>query len=259
MTAVTRTPVVGGTVPGRLVGRSWREAVLASGEDAYVDHHLAPAVVREVRAGDGWWAVRFTPTSYFDQGGLHVGGDVERVSAVVADLCRALRPHEVTVDERVPLSFAGPEQGARWAWLHAARPPLPVPGEERVVWSPDPARLQALLDEANPTAYVRPGDPSAPAWAAVPDPGGSGRLLACGAVAHHRPGVPLLSSIAVSPSARRQGLGAALTAAMTRRLLARAPVVSLALWSGNTVARALYDRVGFTGGHDFLTLELPRP
>ena len=61
----------------------------------------------------------------------------------------------------------------------------------------------------------------------------------------------------MSPAARRQGLGAAVTAAMTRRLLRTAPVVSLALWSGNTTARALYDRIGFTGGHDYRTRQLP--
>lgn len=244
-------------MPGRVVGRSWREAALASGGDAFVTYHLAPAAVREVRAGDGWWAVLFAPTSYFDDGGLLVGGDPCRVAAVVEDLCRQLPAAEVTVDARVPLPFTDPERGSEWAWLHTARALPVVPGEERVVWSPDDDRVDELLDLANPDAYVRPGSPTARAWAGVP--GEDGALLACGAVTHHSPGVPHLASIAVSTAARRHGLGAALTVAMTRRLLRTAPVVSLALWSGNTVARALYDRVGFTGGHDYLTRELPRP
>ncbi|MGJ7442072.1 GNAT family N-acetyltransferase [Aquipuribacter sp. MA13-6] len=244
-----------GAAPGRLVGRSWREAVVASGRDAYVTHHLAPAAVREVRSGEGWWAVGYAPTSYFSRGGLHVGGDVARVGEVVEDLCRALRPHEVTVDAAVPLPFAHPEHGSLWAWLHTTSALPIVPGEDRVRWDPDPVRLDELLDEANPDAYVRPGSPGARSWAAVADE--DGRLLACGAVTEHTPGVPHLSSIAVSPAARRQGLGAALTVGMTRRLLRTAPAVSLALWSGNTVARALYDRIGFTGGHDYATRELP--
>ncbi|WP_380168504.1 GNAT family N-acetyltransferase [Jannaschia sp. R86511] len=133
--------------------------------------------------------------------------------------------------------------------------PLPaVPGEDRLTWDPDPAAVDALLDEANPDAYVRPGRPGGLAWAAVPGP--DGRLLACGAASYHRPGVPHLASIAVSPSARRQGLGAALTVGMTRHLLRTAPAVSLALWSGNTVARALYERIGFATGHDYATREL---
>jgi len=236
--------------PGVLVGTSWREAALVSGGDAYVMHHLAPAAVREVRRGDGWWAVVFGPTSYFERGGLHLGGDPARVGAVAEDLGHALRPTEVTTGEGV-LGWAHPDGGSRWAWLHTTRALPRVPGEDRVSWTPDPVRVSELLDEANPDAYVRPGGPTAQSWAAVAGPGG--RLLGCGAVTHHRPGVPHLSSIAVSPTARRQGLGAALTVAMTRHLLRTAPAVSLALWSGNTGARALYDRIGFTGGHDFDT------
>jgi ribosomal protein S18 acetylase RimI-like enzyme len=245
-------------VTGRVVGRSWREAVVASAGDAFVTHHLAPASVREVRAGDDWWAVGFAPTSYFDDGGLLVGGHVDRVSAVVADLCREVEPFEVTVDVRVPLPFTDPARGADWAWMHTARQLPPVPGEDRVVWSPGAAELDELLAEANPDAYVRPGTPGVLAWAGIPDD--DGRLLACGAAYPHTPGVPHLSSVAVSPRARRQGLGAALTVAMTRRLLRTSPVVSLALWSGNTGARALYDRVGFRGGHDYRTREVrPSP
>jgi ribosomal protein S18 acetylase RimI-like enzyme len=239
---------------GRVVGSSWREAVLVSGGDAFVRNHLAPAAVREVRAGHGWWAVRFAATSYFRDGGLLVGGDVTAVGEVVEPLCRATGTPEVTVDISVPLDFADPDRGSEWAWMHATRALPAVPGEDRVVWSPDRDAVDALLDEANPDAYVRPGTPGVLAWAAVPDTDGT--LLACGAATHHTPVVPHLSSIAVSPRARRQGLGAALTVAMTRRLLRTAPVVSLALWAGNTTARALYDRVGFTGGHDYRTREL---
>jgi predicted GNAT family acetyltransferase len=60
----------------------------------------------------------------------------------------------------------------------------------------------------------------------------------------------------VHPGARRQGLGSAVTVALTRRLLRTSPAVSLALWAGNTGARALYDKVGFVGGHDYDTRTL---
>lgn len=237
-----------------LVGRSWRDAVLGSGRDSFVRYHLAPAAVREVHVGAGWWAVGFSATSYFSDGGLLVGGDVDRVGDIVGDLCVRLSPPQVTVDARVPLPFADPAKGSEWAWLHVARALPAVPGQERVRWSPDPIAVAQLLSEANPDAFVGADDPAVKAWAAIP--GEDGRLVACGAVTHHSPGIPHLGSITVSPAARRQGLGAALTAAMVRRLLRTAPVVSLALWSGNTVARALYDRLGFTGGHDYATREL---
>ena len=249
-----------------LVGRGWREAVRTSGHDAFVAHHLAPAAVREVHAGHGWWAVRFAPTSYWtDGGGLLVGGDDAVVATVAGPLAARLGAPEVTVAASVTLpeqvsgtDDVGSGVGGEtlWAWMHTTRTLPPVPGEDRVEWDPDPAAVEALLQDANPDAYVRPGDPRALAWAVVP--GEDGALLACGAVTEHAPGVPHLSSIAVSTTARRQGLGAAVTAAMARHLLARSPVVSLALWSGNTAARALYDRLGWTGGHDYRDRDLRR-
>ncbi len=244
-----------GAVPGRLVGRSWRGAVVAADGDAFVRHHLAPAAVREVRTGDGWWAVDFAASSYFADGCLLLGGDPGRVGAVVGPLAESLGAREVTVDAAVDLRLGHPDRGSEWAWMHTARPLPVVPGEDRVVWSPDPTVVEALLDEANPDAFVRPGDGRSTGWAAVLDDDGG--ALACGAVTEHAPGVPHLASIAVASSARRQGLGAALTAAMTRRLLRTAPAVTLALWSGNTTARALYDRIGLTGGHDYRTRQLP--
>ncbi|MFC3687356.1 GNAT family N-acetyltransferase [Aquipuribacter hungaricus] len=237
-----------------LVGRSWREAVATSGRDPVVSQHLSPAAVRQVHAGQGWWAVRFAATPYFEHGGLLVGGDVDRVGEVVEELCAVLRPAEVTVDARVPLPFASPDGGSRWAWRHTVRQLPAVPGEDRVVWDPPTGALEELLAAANPDAFVRPGTPGVLVWAAVADSDGS--LLACGAAKPHTPGVPHLSSIAVHPQARRQGLGAAVTVALVRRLLRSHPTVSLALWAGNSGARALYDGLGFVGGPDHATREL---
>lgn len=227
---------------------------MTSGRDPLVTQHLSPAAVREVHAGRGWWAVRHGATPYFEHGGLIVGGDRERVAERVEELCARLRPAEVTVDARVPLPFAHPENGSLWAWRHTVRALPPVPHEDRVRFDPPTGALEALLAEANPDAFVRPGTPGVLAWAAVPD--ADGTLLACGAAKAHTPGVPHLSSVAVHPRARRQGLGAAVTVALTRRLLRRYPAVSLALWAGNAGARALYEQVGFVGGPDHATREL---
>lgn len=236
-----------------LVGRSWREAVLVSGRDPLVTQHLSPAAVREVHAGPGWWAVRHAPTPYFERGGLLVGGDPAAVTAVVEELCARLRPPEVTVDARVPLPFTRPDGGSLWAWRHTTRPLPRVPGEDRVGFAPTTAALEDLLAAANPDAFVRPVTPGVLLWAAVEDADGS--LLACAAAKPHTPGVPHLSSVAVHPSARRQGLGGAVTVALARRLLRAAPAVSLAFWGGNDAARALYDGLGFVGGPDHATRE----
>ncbi len=231
---------------------------MVSGHDPLVAQHLGPASVREVHAGqvDGraWWAVRHATTPYFDHGGLVVGGDVAAAGAVVEELCARLRPAEVTVDARVPLPFAHPDNGSLWAWRHTTRQLRAVPGEDRVGFAPTTQALEDLLAEANPDAGLRPGSPGVLTWAAVADEDGT--LLACGAARPHTPGVPHLSSIAVHPRARRQGLGAAVTVALVRRLLRTAPAVSLALWAGNDAARALYDGLGFVGGPDHATREL---
>ncbi len=176
------------------------------------------------------------------------------VTDVLESLCARLRPPEVTVDAGVPLPFADPDRSSSWAWLHTTRPLARVAGEDRVRFTAPTEALESLLAQANPDASLRPGTPGVLLWASVAD--ADGALLACGAARPHTPGVPHLSSIAVHPRARRQGLGSAVTTAMTRRLLRRYPAVSLALWSGNSAARALYDSLGFVGGHDYTTCAL---
>lgn len=235
-----------------LVGRAWRQAAVRSGGDPLVTQHLSPTAVREVHAGPGWWAVAHAATPYFERGGLVVGGELPAVTVVVEELCARLRPAEVTVDARVPLPFARADGGSLWAWRHTSRQLPPVPGEDRVGFAPPTAALEDLLAAANPDASVRPGTPGV-LWAAVED--ADGTLLACAAAGAHTPGVPHLSSVAVHPRARRQGLGGAVTVALTRRLLRGAPAVSLAFWGGNDAARALYDGLGFVGAPDHATRE----
>ena len=250
------------TVP-LLRGASWREAVLASGGDLYVRDHVAPAAVRSVWSAPGWWAVEHGPGSYFEHGALLLGAAPGRpVDAVLADpaglqgLCRILRPAELTV----PYELAGRPHlatvGDGWTWLSATRRPADVPGTAGVEYDPDPAAVDALLDSANPDAFVRPGHPWALGWAGVPGPGG--RLLACGAWSRHAPGVPHLAAITVDEAARGRGLGAALTVAVTRMLLRRHHAVTLAAWGDNQTALRLYRRIGFGAEHRMRTVPVPR-
>jgi ribosomal protein S18 acetylase RimI-like enzyme len=77
-------------------------------------------------------------------------------------------------------------------------------------------------------------------------------LLACAADTSGVAGVGHLSSIAVHPDARGKGLGAAVTAALTRALFAGGcDLVTLGMYASNTVGRALYDRLGMTDEHRF--------
>lgn len=246
-----------------LRGGSWREAVLASGGDRYVRDHVAPWAVRSVWSTPDWWAVAHGPSSYFEDGALLVGAAPGRPADallaepdVLRDLCRRLQPAELTV----PYELAGRPHlatvGDGWAWLATTRPPADVPGTSAVTYDPDPDAVAALLDDANPDAFVRPGHPWVLGWAGVP--GTDGRLLACGAWTRHAPGVPHLAAVTVAEPARGRGLGSALTVAVTRMLLRRHHAVSLAAWGGNETALRLYRRIGFGTEHRLRTVPVPR-
>ena len=77
-------------------------------------------------------------------------------------------------------------------------------------------------------------------------------LLACAADTSGATGVGHLSSIAVHPDARGQGLGAAVTAALMRRMFDDGcDIVTLGMYASNTAGRALYDHLGMADTHRF--------
>ncbi len=88
----------------------------------------------------------------------------------------------------------------------------------------------------------------------------TGRLLACAAHTEHAPDVPHLASIATQPDARGHGFGAAVTAWLTRTLLAEGhEVVTLGMYADNDVARRLYHRLGYRSDHAFTSGRLAGP
>jgi GNAT superfamily N-acetyltransferase len=130
-----------------------------------------------------------------------------------------------------------------WDFRWTATPPPVRPGQDRVRrLRPDegPA-IEALLERAFPSNFTRPGDPAVRHWYGVWD---GDRLVACGAD-RSRGGVGSISAVAVDPDRRGQGLGAALTAAMTRQMLAEHDVVTLGVMSDNHHADRMYRRLGF--------------
>lgn len=149
------------------------------------------------------------------------------------------------------VGFAGTDWDFRWT----ASPPPAQPGEEGVVGVDDAAALATLLQVSSPTASALPGDGDVRRWVGVPD--GAGGLLACAADTTSSPSVGHLKSIAVHPAARGQGLGRAVTAALTRQLLAGGcQVVTLGMYATNTAGRALYDALGFHDDHRVTSGEL---
>lgn len=136
--------------------------------------------------------------------------------------------------------------GSDWDFRWMGVPPRVQPSEDRVV-EPTDAEVAGLLTVASPTASAQPGNPEVRAWVGIRGPEG---LLACAGDTSAATGVGHLSSIAVHPSARGQGLGAAVTAALIRRLFAEGcDIVTLGMYADNTAGRALYDHLGMADEH----------
>ncbi|MEV4499391.1 GNAT family N-acetyltransferase [Micromonospora arborensis] len=137
-------------------------------------------------------------------------------------------------------------------WTGTAPPAQP--DEERVVrlTHADHPALAALIDEAFPSTTSRPGDPRVVDWYGI---WAGGRLVACGAD-RSRGDIGFLAGLTVAPEQRGRGLGGALTAGMTRALLARHDTVGLGVYPSNVGAVRLYHRLGFTNTHPISTLRL---
>ncbi|MGC1212633.1 MAG: GNAT family N-acetyltransferase [Micromonospora sp.] len=133
-----------------------------------------------------------------------------------------------------------------WDFLWTTAPPPRQPEEERVVrlTEADHPALAALIEESFPTTTSRPGDPRIVDWYGIRD---GDRLVACGAD-RSRGDIGFLAGLTVATDRRGRGLGAALTAGMTRALAARYDHVALGVYTHNVGAIRLYRRLGFTDG-----------
>jgi GNAT superfamily N-acetyltransferase len=178
-------------------------------------------------------------------------GEPAAVAALLADLIG-----EIPNNTRVTMPRGTPPllpawvavDGSDWEffWVDA---PMPVQPREAEVVHVLPEEVAPLLAAASPTASAQPGDPAVRRWAGVRGPEG---LLACAADTSGATGVGHLSSIAVHPSARGQGLGAAVTAALTRQLLEDGcDLVTLGMYADNVAGAALYRHLGMRNDHHF--------
>ena len=182
---------------------------------------------------------------------LSTSGPPHAVALLIEELLPELRDQtRITVPRGTPVllpawvALAGTDWDFRWL----GAPPAAQPGEDRVE-DVDGLEVDPLLAVASPTASALPGDPAVVRWFGVRGPGG---LLACAADTSGVAGVGHLSSIAVHPSARGQGLGAAVAAALIRALFAGGcDVVTLGMYADNTAGRALYDHLGMADSHPF--------
>ncbi|MGK5628111.1 GNAT family N-acetyltransferase [Streptomyces sp. URMC 123] len=240
--------------------------LLAAAPDPWTRGLIAPSWTGPAWAADGA-AAYGTATGPDPAGWITLVGEPAAAGrllrAVLADLPEP--PYGVTVPRGTDLDGVpgapdpadDAEAYEHWELMTAARAPEPVRGEERVAAAEgDPAEIGALLAVASPGYAVRPGDPQVELWAAVRAPGGD--LAAVGAL-QRRPatGVAHLASIATGPAWRGQGLGAAVTSWLTRRVLASGdPECTLSVHSTNATARRLYERLGYATVSTFTSVSL---
>lgn len=222
-------------------------------------------VDRATVAAAGAWAlggatafVRRGPSGRRSLTALGAGPDVVAlVDALLPEVvARRIDASSVTLPRTVPMPAAAGDEGDDWNWMAIAAPPVVVPGEERVVEvaDADPA-IGALLAEASPRPSLQPGAVPGSRWVGVWE---AGRLIAVAGRDGGVPGAPHLASIAVRPAVRGCGLGAAVTASLSRRLLAEgAPAVSLGYYAINAVAGRMYDRLGFGARHEWSSRRVP--
>ena len=146
-----------------------------------------------------------------------------------------------------------------WEWLSTATAPPGQRGEAQVRWlgERDHDRISALLERASPRHDAKPGGPGVLRWCGVREDAAG--LVAVAAHTEHRNGVPFLASVATAPELRGAGLGSAVTAWLTRRLLEEGhDLVTLGMYSDNDVARRVYLRLGFRVAHEFTSGRLVR-
>ena len=227
------------------------EVLAATGSDPFVRSSLRRPLVRgrAVEGATGWLGVDPDDGTPY----LSTLGPPPRVAALLTELLPELPAGQrVTVPRGTP-ELLPPEvrlRGTDWDLRWPDAPPPPQPGEERVQPVADESAVQELLVASSPTASALPGDPAVRRWVGVRDERGA--LLACAADTSGAAGVGHLSSIAVRPGARGQGLGRAVTAALARDLLrAGNDLVTLGTYADNAAARAVYDALGFADDHRF--------
>lgn len=250
---------------------SMAELVGLTGGDYLLRTDAAP---EESLAEQG--AAWFAEDGGFAFGGSRENGLVDWLTVIAApEAARPLLDHVLGDLTRAPHGFSVPrgtdvsgiEVAEPEAWDYMVFDPAwgvalaTQPGEDRVeelLPSPEAdAEIGDFLKVANPTHSAKPGWDAIQMWGVVR--GADGELLACGALCRRSGGNGYLASIGTHPDARGQGLGAAVSAWLTRRSLSEGGFCSLGHWYPNEPARRIYARLGYRTTHRMVSGRLASP
>jgi len=145
-----------------------------------------------------------------------------------------------------------------WLWMLREHPfPVAsVPADCRIV---EPGEIDSeitrFLQLAGPDSAVWPGNPELLFWVVARN--SDGELSAVAAGVQWSSGARVISSVAVMPQARREGLGSTVTLLAGQQHFARgAASVSLGVRGTNSGAIAMYRGIGFDSERDFTAFRL---
>lgn len=153
--------------------------------------------------------------------------------------------------ERFRLVGSGPDAGA-WDWMYTRDLPPVTPGEEYVV--PLEGRFEEIAEAiavANPETSAAENLAEHEWWGYQRND----RLLGVCGIDNYgvEPGTPdgtrygiHLSGLGTRPEARRQGVGSAMMAAITRHFVGEFGLVHYGVWSNNGSALRVYRRLGYS-------------
>ncbi|MET0741638.1 MAG: GNAT family N-acetyltransferase [Candidatus Nanopelagicales bacterium] len=238
------------------------ELLAASGDDPYVRYDVRDEVpVRGwSRAGAVAWVA---PDAWHrDRAALNAVGPVPEAAELVGHMITsgAVEPLPCRLPRgAMPLlpDSVRPPKWVDWDWWWSQTPPPTQANEIAVSWLDDDDHddITALLELSSPTASASVADEHTLRWCGVRDD--SGALIACCADVRYLPNVPHLASIATRPDQRGRGLGAAVTAWISRRCFDEGlGVVTFGMYAHNETARRMYRRLGFTDLHHWSSARL---
>ena len=242
--------------PGRGVEplTSRDELVAATADHPFARFDLSARVVDPGLRVEGTTAVAWAQHWADGRLGVIVLGEPGDVAVLAAadgtrEWVERLSPQHVTApaDAYEPLREAlGLRGGNAWDRMWTTAPPPSIAAERDVVpQDGDDDELTDFVRTHNPHPHALPGQHPQQRWVVVRD---AGRLVACGCTEPGNTEVPLIGGIVVDATQRGRGLGAAVTAYLTRDGLERTGACTLGVFADNDLARGLYTRLGYAVG-----------